>query len=61
MVNIYNSDRLTFKNIHFFAGSVNFKDTDYLTVEDSKFSFSIDMGLVRKNSVVMGNFHRLTN
>ena len=59
-VNIHNSDRLTFKNIHFYAGSVNFKDTDYLTVEDSKFSFSIDMGLVRMNWV-RGNFHRLTN
>ncbi|MFL2910705.1 MAG: LamG-like jellyroll fold domain-containing protein, partial [Limisphaerales bacterium] len=60
-VNIYDSDRLTFKNIHFFAGSVNFNHTDYLTVEDNKFSFSIDMGLVRKNSVVGGDFHRLTN
>ncbi|MFP6584247.1 MAG: LamG-like jellyroll fold domain-containing protein, partial [Candidatus Hydrogenedentota bacterium] len=59
-VNIVNSDRLTLKNIHFFAGSLNFKDADYLTVEDSKFSFSVDMGLVRGNRV-SGNFHRLTN
>ena len=33
-----------FKNIHFFAGSISLNGS-YWTIEDSKFSFSADMGL----------------
>ena len=39
------SDNIEFKNIHFFAGSVKFYGSSYITIEDSKFSFSTDPGL----------------
>ena len=33
------------KNLHFFAGSLRIDGSSYWTIEDSKFSFSADMGL----------------
>ncbi|HIB02346.1 MAG TPA: LamG domain-containing protein, partial [Candidatus Marinimicrobia bacterium] len=39
------SDNFEFKNLHFFAGSVEFYSSSYTTIEDCKFSFSSDMGL----------------
>jgi len=33
------------KNLHFFAGSFQISGSSYWTIEDSKFSFSADMGL----------------
>ena len=43
-----------FKNIHFFAGSIKIDASSYWTIEDSKFSFSSDMGL-KGNGSVYGN------
>jgi hypothetical protein len=42
-----------FKNIHFFAGSIKIDGSSYWTIEDSKFSFSSDMGL-KGNGAVYG-------
>jgi len=60
-VSINDSDKLTLKNIHFFAGSLEIIDSDYLTIEDSRFSFSADIGLKIRKNYHTGNFHRLTN
>jgi hypothetical protein len=54
------SDNIEFKNIHFFAGSVNFFESSYLTIEDSKFSFSGDMGL-QGNTVTFGSHTLVRN
>ena len=43
LVEIIKSDLLEFRNLHFFSGPLYATDSDYLTVEDSKFSFSSDM------------------
>jgi len=48
------SDNIEFKNIHFFAGSVRFWESSYLTIEDSRFSFSGEMGL-HGNKVTFGS------
>jgi len=48
-----NSDNIEFKNIHFFAGSFRFYKSSYLTIEDSRFSFSGELGL-KGNSVSFG-------
>ena len=50
-VSINESEKITIKNIHFFAGSLELIDSDYLTIEDSKFSFSSDITtkMIRKN------------
>ena len=48
-----------FKNIHFFAGSVRFFDTGYLTIEDSRFSFSTEMGFKLKGNMVTMGSHTL--
>ncbi len=54
------SDNIEFKNIHFFAGSVNFFESSYLTIEDSRFSFSGDMGL-NGNKVTFGSHTLVRN
>ena len=61
-VSINESEKITIKNIHFFAGSLELIDSDYLTIEDSKFSFSSDITtkMIRKNYHT-GNFLRLRN
>ena len=61
-VSINESDKITLKNIHFFAGSLELIDSDYLTIEDSRFSFSSDIPtkMIRKNYHT-GNFLRLRN
>ena len=43
LVEIIKSDLMEFRNLHFFSGPLFATDSDYLTVEDSKFSFSSDM------------------
>jgi len=60
-VSINDSDKITLKNIHFFAGSLELIDSDYLTIEDSRFSFSSDIGLKIRKNYHTGHFHRLTN
>jgi len=54
------SDNIEFKNIHFFAGSVRFFESSYLTIEDSKFSFSGEMGL-NGNNVTFGSHTLVRN
>jgi len=44
-----------FKNLHFFAGCFMMYDSSYWTIEDSKFSFSTDMGLCNRASHPEGN------
>jgi hypothetical protein len=53
-LNFAYSDNIEFKNIHFFAGSVNFFESSYITIEDSRFSFSGDMGL-KSNTFTFGS------
>jgi hypothetical protein len=43
LVELHMSDHMEFRNLHFFSGTFNGKYCDYITVEDSKFSFSTDM------------------
>ena len=40
---IRDSDHMEVRNLHFYSGPLHAYDCDYLTVEDSKFSFSTDM------------------
>jgi hypothetical protein len=54
------SDNIEFKNIHFFAGSVNFFESSYLTIEDSRFSFSGEMGL-NGNTITFGSHTLVRN
>jgi len=54
------SDNIEFKNIHFFAGSVRFWESSYLTIEDSRFSFSGEMGL-NGNKVTFGSHTLVRN
>ena len=54
------SDNIEFKNIHFFAGSVRFWESSYLTIEDSRFSFSGEMGL-HGNKVTFGSHTLVRN
>jgi len=58
-LNFSYSDNIEFKNIHFFAGSVRFFDTGYLTIEDSRFSFSTEMGFKLKGNMVTMGSHTL--
>jgi len=45
-VNIRNSENITFKNIDFFAGSITIRGTKHFTLENCRFSFNSDMGLL---------------
>ena len=45
-VNIRSSENITFKNIDFFAGSINISGTKHFTLENCRFSFNSDMGLL---------------
>ena len=49
-----------FKNIDFSAGSINLRGSKYFTLEDCKFSFSSDMGLLG-NSVAYSHFLKVRN
>jgi len=49
-----------FKNIDFFAGSISLEGSSYWTFENSRFSFSADMGL-RGNGVVYGTNMTIRN
>jgi len=49
-----------FKNIDFFAGSIGLEGSSYWTFENSKFSFSADMGL-RGNGVIYGTNMTIRN
>jgi len=46
LVNIRNSENITFKNIDFFAGSITIRGTKHFTLENCRFSFNSDMGLL---------------
>ena len=46
IVNIRNSENITFKNIDFFAGSITIRGTKHFTLENCRFSFNSDMGLL---------------
>ncbi len=59
-LNFAYSDNIEFKNIHFFAGSVRFFESSYLTIEDSRFSFSGEMGL-HGNKVTFGSHTLVRN
>jgi len=59
-LNFAYSDNIEFKNIHFFAGSVRFFESSYLTIEDSRFSFSGELGL-KGNSVTFGSHTLVRN
>ncbi len=59
-LNFAYSDNIEFKNIHFFAGSVKFFESSYLTIEDSRFSFSGEMGL-HGNNVTFGSHTLVRN
>ena len=57
LVELHMSDHMEFRNLHFFSGTFNGKYCDYITVEDSKFSFSTDMyanGV--KNGLIYGEY-----
>tara|TARA_B100001964_G_scaffold33702_1_gene35745 strand:- start:241 stop:1656 length:1416 start_codon:yes stop_codon:yes gene_type:complete len=43
------------KNLHFFAGCFMIYDSSYWTIEDSKFSFSTDMGVCNRHTHPDGN------
>ncbi|SVD74500.1 uncharacterized protein METZ01_LOCUS427354, partial [marine metagenome] len=43
-ISFTHSDNLEFRNIHFFASGVDFGETNYLTIEDSRFSFNAFFG-----------------
>ena len=45
-MNIRNSENITFKNIDFFAGSITIRGTKHFTLENCRFSFNSDMGLL---------------
>ncbi|MDP6094135.1 MAG: LamG domain-containing protein, partial [SAR324 cluster bacterium] len=50
-VNIRNSENITFKNIDFFAGSITIRGTKHFTLENCRFSFNSDMGLLHNEIV----------
>ena len=43
-LSFFKVNNVKFKNIHFFAGSFLFTEGDYLSIEDSKFTFNTDYG-----------------
>jgi len=45
-LNIRESSNITFKNIDFFAGSITIRGTKHFTLENCRFSFNSDMGLL---------------
>ena len=59
-LNIRESSNIKFKNIEFSAGSINLRGSKYFTLEDCKFSFSSDMGLLG-NSVAYSHFLKVRN
>jgi len=59
-LNIRESSNIKFKNIDFSAGSINLRGSKYFTLEDCKFSFSSDMGLLG-NSVAYSHFLKVRN
>nr|MCS5653945.1 LamG domain-containing protein [Candidatus Neomarinimicrobiota bacterium] len=61
LVEPFQSDYLEFRNLHFFSGTLRAYDSDYLTVEDSKFSFSSDMKAKGANGTANGEYSWWTN
>ena len=59
-LNIRESSNIKFKNIDFYAGSINLRGSKYFTLEDCKFSFNSDMGLLG-NSVAYSHFLKVRN
>ena len=48
---------LEFRNLHIFSGPLSAYDCDYLTVEDSKFTFSTDMWADKiRNGSILGEY-----
>ena len=45
LIGMRKSDNMEFRNLHIYSGPLSAYDCDYLTVENSKFSFSTDMYL----------------
>ncbi|MCS5634629.1 MAG: LamG domain-containing protein, partial [Candidatus Marinimicrobia bacterium] len=60
LVNIRNSENITFKNIDFFAGSITIRGTKHFTLENCRFSFNSDMGLLG-NSIVYSPISTVRN
>jgi len=51
------SDKMEFRNLHIFSGPLSAYDCDYLTVENSKFSFSTDMYADKiRNGSILGEY-----
>ena len=61
MLNFRSSDNLHFKNLHFYSGSLKGYDCDHFIVEDSKFSFSVDMRAREYNGLVYGEYSIVRN
>jgi hypothetical protein len=61
MLNFRDCDNLHFKNIHFFSGSLKGAGCDHFIVEDSKFSFSVDMMANESNGLTYGEYSVIRN
>jgi len=61
MLNFRDCDNLHFKNIHFFSGSLKGAGCDHFIVEDSKFSFSVDMMANESNGLIYGEYSVVRN
>ena len=60
VLTLMHSDNFEFKNINFFAGSFSFYNSSFLTIENSKFSYSSDVGL-SGNTLNVGTHTKFRN
>ena len=61
MVSLKDCNQMEFKNLHFHSGSINAIQCDHFVVEDSKFSFSVDMKANEENEIYRGEYGVLRN
>jgi len=61
MLNFRECDYLQFKNLHFYSGSLKGYGCDHFVVEDSKFSFSVDMRAKESNGLIYGEYSVVRN
>ena len=57
LIGMRKSDNMEFRNLHIYSGPLSAYDCDYLTVENSKFSFSTDMYADKiRNGSIFGEY-----
>ncbi|MBH31265.1 MAG: laminin G [Candidatus Marinimicrobia bacterium] len=61
MISLKDCNQMEFRNLHFFSGSINTIQCDHFVVEDSKFSFSVDMKANEGNKIYRGEYGVLRN